>query len=158
MARAGRRTPLPSTSFGDDWLRIGPPVIGIDGRVQGQTAALFEPHSNNPSGTFRGSFRVSQEMADEFCLLAHKAGFQIAAIPHGDHAITVTLEAIEKAMRAYPRPDPPHRLEHAYLWNAATFEKAAELNIIYNWQPPAVHRFCRARAQRASSAAASVCA
>jgi predicted amidohydrolase YtcJ len=75
-------------------------------------------------------------MAEEFCLAAHKAGFQIAAIPHGDHAITVTLDAIEKAMRAYPRPDPRHRLEHAYLWNAATIEKAAQLEVIYNGQPP----------------------
>jgi predicted amidohydrolase YtcJ len=126
------------TGFGDDWLRIGPAVIGIDGGVQGQTAALFEPYSNDPAGAFRGSFRVSPEMADEFCLEAHKAGFQIAAIPHGDHAITVTLDAIEKAMRAYPRPDPRHRLEHAYLWNAATIEKAAQLKVVYNGQPPII--------------------
>ena len=129
--RSGMRT-----GFGDDWLRLGPAVIGIDGGVQGQTAALFEPYSNDPEGTFRGSFRVSREMADEFCLEAHKAGFQIAAIPHGDHGITVTLDAIEKAMRAYPRPDPRHRLEHAYLWNAELLDRAARLNVIYNAQPP----------------------
>jgi predicted amidohydrolase YtcJ len=124
------------TGFGDDWLRIGPAVIGIDGGVQGQTAALFEPYSNDPNGTYRGSFRVSPEMADAFCLEAHAAGFQIAAIPHGDHAISITLDAIEKAMRAHPRPDPRHRLEHAYLWNAATIDKAAQLGIVYNGQPP----------------------
>ena len=129
--RSGMRT-----GFGDDWLRLGPAVIGIDGGVQGQTAALFEPYSNDPKGIFRGSFRVSQEMADEFCLEAHKAGFQIAAIPHGDHGITVTLDAIEKAQRAYPRPDPRHRLEHAYLWNAELLDRAAGLGVIYNAQPP----------------------
>jgi len=124
------------TGFGDDWLRLGPAVIGIDGGVQGQTAALFEPYSNDPTGTFRGSFRVTPEMADEFCLEAHRAGFQIAAIPHGDHGISVTLDAIEKAMRAYPRPDPRHRLEHAYLWNADLIDRAARLEIVYNGQPP----------------------
>ena len=107
--RSGMRT-----GFGDDWLRLGPAVIGIDGGVQGQTAALFEPYSNDPKGTFRGSFRVSQEMADEFCLEAHKAGFQIAAIPHGDHGITVTLDAIEKGPArlpaAGPAPSPGARL------------------------------------------------
>jgi predicted amidohydrolase YtcJ len=124
------------TGFGDDWLRLGPAVIGIDGGVQGQTAALYEPYSNDPNGAFRGSFRVSPEMADEFCLEAHKAGYQIAAIPHGDHGIAVTLDAIEKAQRAYPRPNPRHRLEHAYLWNAELIERAGPLGIIYNGQPP----------------------
>ncbi len=131
LFRSGLRT-----GFGDDWLRLGPAVIGVDGGVQGQTAALFEPYSNDPEEKFRGSFRVSPEMADEFCLEAHRAGYQIAAIPHGDHAIAITLDAIEKAMRAYPRPDPRHRLEHAYLWNAETIERAARLKIIYNGQPP----------------------
>lgn len=124
------------TGFGDDWLRLGPVVIGIDGGVQGQTAALFEPYSNDTSGTYRGSFRVTPDMADEFCLEAHRAGFQIAAIPHGDRAISVTLDAIEKATRAYPRPDPRHRLEHAYLWNAELIDRAARLKIVYNGQPP----------------------
>lgn len=124
------------TGFGDDWLRIGPAVIGIDGGVQGQTAALFEPYSNDPKGEFRGSFRVTQEMADEFCRDAHRAGYQIAAIPHGDHGITVTLDAIEKAQREFPRPDPRHRLEHAYLWNAECIERAGKLGVVYNGQPP----------------------
>jgi predicted amidohydrolase YtcJ len=124
------------TGFGDDWLRLGPAVIGIDGGVQGQTAALYEPYSNDPTGQFRGSFRVSAEMAAEFCLEAHKAGYQIAAIPHGDHAVNVTLDAIEQAMRQHPRPDPRHRLEHAYLWNAEAIEKAARLEIVHNAQPP----------------------
>ena len=125
-----------STGFGDDWLRLGPAVIGIDGGVQGQTAALYEPYSNDPAGIYRGSFRVTPEMAEEFCLEAHRAGFQIAAIPHGDHAISVTLDAIEKAMRAHPRPDARHRLEHAYLWSAESIDRAARLKIIYNGQPP----------------------
>jgi len=124
------------TGFGDDWLRLGPAVIGVDGGVQGQTAALYEPYSNDPRHTFRGSFRASPAMVDEFCLEAHRAGYQIAAIPHGDHAVNVTLDAIEKAMRAYPRPDPRHRLEHADLWNAEAIEKAARLKIVYNAQPP----------------------
>jgi predicted amidohydrolase YtcJ len=124
------------TGFGDDWLRLGPAVIGVDGGVQGPTAALFEPYSNDPEGKYRGSFRVDRDKLEEFCLETHKAGYQIAAIPHGDHAISMTLDAIEKAQLAYPRPDARHRLEHAYLWNAETIEKAARVKVIYNGQPP----------------------
>jgi predicted amidohydrolase YtcJ len=124
------------TGFGDDWLRLGPAVIGVDGGVQGQTAALYEPYANDPTGSFRGCFRATPEMVEEFCIETHRAGYQIAAIPHGDHAIGVTLDAIEKAMQLYPRPDPRHRLEHAYLWNPETIDKAARLKVIYNAQPP----------------------
>jgi predicted amidohydrolase YtcJ len=124
------------TGFGDDWLRMGPAVIGVDGGVQGQTAALFEPYSNDPSGTKTGSFRVSEEKLEEFCVEAHRTGWQIAAIPHGDHAISVTLDAIEKAQRKYPRPNPRHRLEHAYLWNAETIERAGRLGVVHSAQPP----------------------
>ena len=49
--RSGMRT-----GFGDDWLRLGPAVIGIDGGVQGQTAALFEPYSNDPQGDVSRQF------------------------------------------------------------------------------------------------------
>jgi predicted amidohydrolase YtcJ len=124
------------TGFGDDWLRVGPAVIGIDGGVQGQTAALYEPYSNDPTGTFRGSFRTEPAMIEEFCMEAQKHGWQIAAIPHGDKGINVTLDAIEKAMKAFPRADPRHRLEHAYLWDAQAIEKAGRLGIVYNAQPP----------------------
>jgi predicted amidohydrolase YtcJ len=124
------------TGFGDDWLRIGPAVIGVDGGVQGQTAALFEPYTNDPNSKKLGSFRVGPQMLDEFCLEAHRTGWQIAAIPHGDRAISLTLDAIEKAQRACPRPDPRHRLEHAYLWNAETIERAGRLGVVYNGQPP----------------------
>jgi predicted amidohydrolase YtcJ len=124
------------TGFGDDWLRIGPAVIGIDGGVQGQTAALYEPYSNDPAGKKLGSWRVTPEVAEAFCLEAHRTGWQIAAIPHGDHAIAMTLDAIEKAQRAHPRPDARHRLEHAYLWNAESIERAGRLGVVYNGQPP----------------------
>ena len=57
-----------ATSFGDTWLKLGALQMGIDGGVIGQTAALLEPYSNDPSGTWRGSFRISQEIANEFMI------------------------------------------------------------------------------------------
>ena len=40
-----------ATGFGDAWLKLGALQIGIDGGVIGQTAALFEPYSNDPKQT-----------------------------------------------------------------------------------------------------------
>ena len=124
------------TTFGDEWLKMGSLTYGVDGGVFGQTAALYEPYSNDPTGQYRGSFRVTPEVADSFSLAAHTNGWQISAVSHGDHGTTVAVDAIEKAQRAYPDRHLRHRLEHAYLWNESLLERAGKLGIIWNTQLP----------------------
>jgi predicted amidohydrolase YtcJ len=126
------------TTFGDEWIKIGALTYGVDGGVFGQTAALFEPYSNDPNGQYRGSFRVSQEVAASFSTSAHTNGWQISAVCHGDHGVTVAVDAIEKAQRARPGQELRHRLEHAYLWDAALFERISDQNIVWNTQPSIV--------------------
>jgi predicted amidohydrolase YtcJ len=63
-------------------------------------------------------------------------GWQISAVCHGDHGISVALDAIEKAQRAHPNHDLRHRLEHSYIWNPELLKRAADLGIIWNTQLP----------------------
>ena len=124
------------TTFGDEWIKMGPMTYGVDGGVFGQTAALYEPYSNDPMGLYKGSFRVTPEVADSFSLKAHADGWQISAVSHGDHGTTVAVDAIEKAQLAYPERHLRHRLEHAYLWNESLLERVGKLGIIWNTQLP----------------------
>jgi predicted amidohydrolase YtcJ len=124
------------TTFGDEWIKLGSLTYGVDGGVFGQTAALYEPYSNDPKGQYRGSFRATTEVADSFSLAAQANGWQISAVCHGDHGITVAVDAMEKAQRAYPNRHLRHRLEHAYLWNESLLERAGRLGIIWNTQLP----------------------
>ena len=124
------------TTFGDEWIKMGSLTYGVDGGVFGQTAALYEPYSNDPKGQYRGSFRATPEVADSFSLAAQANGWQISAVCHGDHGITVAVDAMEKAQRAYPNRHLRHRLEHAYLWNESLLERAGKLGIIWNTQLP----------------------
>jgi predicted amidohydrolase YtcJ len=124
-----------ATGFGDSWLKLGALQMGIDGGVIGQTAALFEPYSNDPTGTRRGSFRVSQEVANRCMLRAQANDWQAGLICHGDRGIARSLEAIAYARREAPGPDLRHRLEHAYLWNLAMLDRMGELGVIWNTQP-----------------------
>ena len=126
------------TTFGDEWIKIGALTYGVDGGVFGQTTALFEPYSNDTAGKYRGSFRVTPEVADSFSLSAHSGGWQISAVCHGDRGITVAVDAIEKAQRALPDRHLRHRLEHAYLWHPDLFERISRLGIIWNTQAPVV--------------------
>ncbi len=125
-----------ATGFGDAWLRLGALQMGIDGGVIGQTAALFEPYSNDPTRTRRGSFRVSQEVANDFMVRAQASSWQAGLICHGDWGISRALEAVAHGRRQAPGPELRHRLEHAYLWNPQTIDRMAELGLIWNTQPP----------------------
>lgn len=124
-----------STGFGDDRLRIGPAVIGVDGGTGSCRSALFEPYSNSSDGD-RGSFRVEKGFLNEFCAEAQRRRFQIGAVAHGDRAISATLDAFEQAERKHPGKPLRHRLEHAYLWRPDLFERAHRIGAVLSSQPP----------------------
>jgi predicted amidohydrolase YtcJ len=125
-----------ATGFGDAWLKLGALQMGIDGGVIGQTAALFEPYSNDPTGTRRGSFRVSQEVANDFMVRVQENDWQAGLICHGDWGISRALEAVAHGRERVPRSDLRHRLEHAYLWSPRVMDRMAELGVLWNAQPP----------------------
>jgi predicted amidohydrolase YtcJ len=124
-----------ATNFGDTWLKLGALQMGIDGGVIGQTAALFEPYSNDPDGARRGSFRVSQEVANDFVVRVQQHDWQSGLICHGDWGISRALEAIAYGRKQAPNVDLRHRLEHAYLWSPAVMDRMGELGVIWNTQP-----------------------
>ena len=124
-----------ATGFGDAWLKLGALQIGIDGGVIGQTAALFEPYSNDPKQSWRGSFRISQELANDLMMQAQENDWQVGLISHGDHGIMRALDAIDHARTRVPTHDLRHRLEHAYLWNPKVMDRMGELGVIWNTQP-----------------------
>lgn len=124
-----------ATGFGDEWLKLGALQVGIDGGVIGQTAALFEPYSNDPSGTNRGNFRISEELAREFLRQAQTHDWQVGLIAHGDRGIALALEAIRHGRASAPSVDLRHRLEHAYLWSPAVMDQMAEAGALWNTQP-----------------------
>jgi predicted amidohydrolase YtcJ len=124
-----------ATGFGDSWMKLGALQIGIDGGVIGQTAALFEPYSNDPKKTWRGSFRMGQQTANALMIQAQENDWQVGLIAHGDHGIARALDAIDHARKAVSTCDLRHRLEHAYLWSPRVMDRMAELGVIWNTQP-----------------------
>jgi predicted amidohydrolase YtcJ len=124
-----------ATGFGDAWIKLGALQIGIDGGVIGQTAALFEPYSNDPKQTWRGSFRMSQEVANALMIQAQENDWQVGLIAHGDRGIACALDAIDHARTKAPSHELRHRLEHAYLWNPKEMDRMGKLGVIWNTQP-----------------------
>ena len=100
----------------------------LDGSSSGPSCAVIEGYSHDPAN--HGIQVWEQEEADEIVLAAHKAGFQVTAHAVGDKAVTIMVNAIEKALRQYPREDHRHRIEHCGLTNPELIGRIAKLGII----------------------------
>lgn len=121
------------TGWGDDWLRIGPAKLFQDGSGGGRTAAMFDPYPGEPDNY--GISIWSQEELDEKFGRAHRLGFQLCAHAIGDRAITMVLNAYEKALAAHPRPDHRHRIEHCGMCTPEILDRMARHNFIAVPQP-----------------------
>jgi predicted amidohydrolase YtcJ len=120
------------TGFGNDRLRLGPVKLYTDGSIQCYTCAFREPYvTRNTTGS--EGLRYSQERLDEIVTDAHRLGYQIAIHAQGDYGITMAVNAIERAMRKYPRPDPRHRIEHALCPTTEDLNRMKKLGIIANF-------------------------
>ncbi len=108
-------------------------ATALDGCFGTCDAALHEPYSNDPDNT--GYFYQSEENVLEFAKQANRAGLQIAMHAIGDAAVSRAVNAIEAALRDYPREDHRHTIIHACMIHPGDLEKIAELGIGITLQP-----------------------
>lgn len=116
------------TGFGDDRFRLGPVKLMVDGSSSGPTAATLEPYTSNPRDS--GILSMTQEQVDDVIIRAHRAGWQVTSHAVGDRAVTMIVEAVEKAVRQYPRADHRHRIEHCAMVNENLLERIRQLGIV----------------------------
>lgn len=120
------------TGLGDDYMKIGPLKLMIDGSGASGTCATREPLSNNGL-TFPPS--MTQEEVDDIIVRAHKAGFQVTAHCIGDKGVEMVLDAYDKAQKEYPRTDCRHRIEHCMLAEPDLLERIKEQGVIPTMNP-----------------------
>jgi predicted amidohydrolase YtcJ len=103
------------TGSGNDWIRTGAIKIQLDG-VWGTTAATYRPAWKGSGTTWipnnTGGTSYTPEELNATVLAAHKAGFQVWTHANGDRAQDMIITAYEEALKASPRPDARHRIEH----------------------------------------------
>jgi len=136
------------TGFGDEWLRLGPLKLMVDGSSSGPTAATREPYACDR--TDRGLLYLSQEELDERFAAAARAGFQLTAHAVGDRAVEMVVTAIERATAedeaGRPRgargaPGARHRIEHCAMTDPALRERIRRLGVVPVLQPVFLHEF-----------------
>jgi predicted amidohydrolase YtcJ len=62
-------------------------------------------------------------------MAAHARGWQVAVHGNGDAAIDAILDAYEAALRAHPRPDHRHRIEHCQTVRPDQLDRMAGLGV-----------------------------
>jgi hypothetical protein len=118
---------------GKGMVKTGFVKILADGSLGAHTAALNRPYADKPET--RGILLYSQETLEALVLKAHKAGFQVAIHAIGDRAVDAALKAYEKALRAFPRTDHRHRIEHCSILTPSLIRRMRNLNLIASVQP-----------------------
>ncbi len=116
-------------------------VIGVkfwmDGSPYAGGAAFEEPYEDTPlvrdrlhlKAGHRGALNYSSDAFTEAYEAYHKRGYQIAVHVQGERAVDRVLDAAEAALKAYPRADHRHRLEHNALITKAQLERAQALGL-----------------------------
>jgi hypothetical protein len=127
---------------GDEWLKVGPLKIVVDGGILIGTSFMRKPYGlsarqlyaiDDPQ--YRGFPTLTPEQIASAIAIGHRLGWQMVAHVTGDAGVDVVLDAIEAAQKERPAPDRRHTLIHAYFANPETAARAARLHVLVDTQP-----------------------
>jgi hypothetical protein len=121
------------TGFGNEIVRLGSAKLLIDGSIGARTASLFEPYEDDPST--KGLLMMPEEDLKEKVKGIHGQGHQVAIHAIGDYGIEASINAIEEALKASPRKDHRHRIEHCEILTTSQIERIKQLGIVPSMQP-----------------------
>ena len=127
---------------GDDWLRVGPLKITVDGGILIGTAYLREPYGPGAARlyavtdpTYRGTLTLSPAQVRDLIRTGHRLGWPMSAHVTGDAGVDLVLDAVEAAAAEAPFRGRPFTHIHAYFPDAALVRRAARLGVRVDTQP-----------------------
>lgn len=127
---------------GDDWLRVGPLKIFVDGGILIGTAYMREPYGagahqlyavDDPE--YRGFLTLTPAQIKAAIAIGHRHGWQMVAHATGDASVDAVLDAFEAAQKEQPSPDRRQTLIHAYFVHPETAARTARLGVLVDTQP-----------------------
>jgi predicted amidohydrolase YtcJ len=113
--------------FGDDWIRVGGVKYGADGSASERTMRMSTPYVGTND---YGILTMTQAEIDEAVEDAHRHNFRVAIHANGDVTIDMVLQAYERVLAKFPRPDTRNRIEHCSLVNPDLLRRIKALGVI----------------------------
>jgi predicted amidohydrolase YtcJ len=127
---------------GDDWVRVGPLKIAVDGGILYGTAVMREPYGKQSFALYgltdpeyRGQWSLTPDKVKAMIRAGHRLGWQMSSHVTGDAAVDAVLDAVEEAGRDRSIKDSRYTLIHAYFPNPETAKRAAALGVCVDTQP-----------------------
>lgn len=127
---------------GDEWVKVGPLKIGVDGGILYGTAFMREPYGESAfalyginDSAYRGDLRTAAEKLKNIIRTGHRLGWQMSSHVTGDAGVDAVLDAVEAADGDSPIKERRYTLIHAYFPNAAAAKRAAKLGVCVDTQP-----------------------
>ena len=116
------------TGYGNEKLRLGSFKLMLDGAGGAGSAAMRQSYPGKPSDF--GILHQTQEELDELVLKGQTAGYQIGVHAIGDRAVEMVLKSYARAMKAFPRKDCRHRIEHCGFLDGPLMEQMRDMGIV----------------------------
>ena len=121
------------TGFGDEFLKIGPLKLLVDGSLGARTAALIKPYEDEKDNY--GITLLNQEELDRLVSLSSEYNTHIIIHAIGDRAMYMAFESIEKELTKNPKKDHRHGIVHCQITDEALINKFKELDVVAYIQP-----------------------
>jgi hypothetical protein len=119
---------------GDEYLRVGPIKIFVDGGFTGPAAYTKEPYKGETE--YRGKLSIDPEELTTTIRELNAAGWQAGIHAIGDAAIELVVDELTMALDVLPRVDHRHYLNHfTVMPSNETMQKMAEYGIGITQQP-----------------------
>lgn len=119
---------------GDEFLKVGPIKIFVDGGFTGPAAYTKAPYKGEDS--YRGMLSIEPDVLTSTIREASAAGWQLGIHAIGDAAIELTVVELIEALQQAPRDNHRHYLNHfTVMPSAETMQSMATNGIAITQQP-----------------------
>lgn len=128
------------TGLGDDWVRIGPLKIFMDGGMLIGTAYMREPWGVNDiyqitDPTYRGQLFIKPELLNPFYAEAARRGWQLTAHCVGDAAADVLLDCYENINKQMDITKRRFLITHGNFVDDKNMDRCVKLGVSADVQP-----------------------
>ena len=117
-------------------LHVGDAVIAADGYLDSQTAALFEPYSDEPNNS--GRMLCTEQALAASVARVIKAGLQPVIHAMGDKAVDVALKVIEQTSKQAAGKPVRFRIEQAAVLNQELIKRLKTQRVVVSVQPKVI--------------------
>ena len=140
MTAGQGKGPYGPTGIGDDWVRMGPLKVLLDGGMLIGTAWMREPWGCSDTyqitdPAYRGILNVKPDLLYGLYLEAAKRGWQLAAHCTGEASVDVLLDCYEAIQKELDIRHRRFEICHANFQSRQNFDRCVALGIVADIQP-----------------------